>query len=83
MIVIIISDTVVAGHIAISGETLEVADVEARYLIALGKARLIEQVIAEPTIEQIMAEPLMEKILADPLAIRETTERKAPEKRKR
>ncbi|MBT9134422.1 MAG: hypothetical protein DDT38_01156 [Firmicutes bacterium] len=63
--VVIVDSTIVAGRVVVAGEVVELSNQEAQLLIQMGKAKLVE------------------KILAEPLALRETAERKIPEKRRR
>ncbi len=72
MIVVIIDSTIAEGRIVTSGETIDLPEAFAQYLISLGRARQVELVA-----EKVLAG----EILTDPLAIKETTERRVPEKR--
>ncbi|MBT9156748.1 MAG: hypothetical protein DDT37_01736 [Firmicutes bacterium] len=63
--VVIVDSTIAGGRAVVSGEVVELSELEAGFLIQMGKAKLVE------------------KTLAEPLAVRETAERKAPEKRHR
>ncbi|MBT9156746.1 MAG: hypothetical protein DDT37_01734 [Firmicutes bacterium] len=74
IVVVIVDSTIAAGRVVAPGDTLELSEQEANLLIAMGKARLVDMVAEGISVEEI---------LTDPLAIRETTERKTPEKRHR
>ncbi len=63
--VVIVDSTISAGRVVVAGEVVELSNQEAQLLIAIGKAKMVE------------------KILAEPLAVRETAERKMPERRHR